>query len=126
MLVGVALCVIAFVLAIVWLFDLVGPRRPTVSIRRSGGTTKVDRPTLEASLERELNQLDVRTKVDVSINRRGRTLVVVHTADPSRTGPPQVVADRLQELITVRHLPIAVKRLTVAPATGKAKRKRVA
>lgn len=126
MIVGVSLEVIALILAIVLLKDLIGPRRPTVSIRRGSGSTKVDRPTLEASLERELNQLDVRTKVDVSVHRRGKTNVTVHTADPTRTGPSHLVADRLHELISERHLPLSVKRITVAPATGKAKRKRVA
>lgn len=126
MIVGIALVLIALVLAVLWVVDLVGPRRPTVSMRRQGGATKVDRPSLEASLERELNRIDVRTTVDVAVRRRGRAVVVVHTADPSRTGPSRQVADRMQELVDHRHLPIAVKRLTVAPATGKAKRRRVA
>lgn len=126
MLVGLGFALLALGLAVVWFTDLIVPRRPMITVRRDGGKTKIDRPSLEAALERELNRVDVRTNVDVSVRRRGRTLVMVHTADPSRTGPPGEVAQRLQELIDGRHLPISVKRLTVGPATGKAKRRRVA
>jgi hypothetical protein len=126
MLAGVALAGVALVLAILWFTDLVGPRRRTVTLRKAGGgVTKVDRPTLEASLERELNHLDARTKVAVSVRRRGRTRVVVRTGDPTRTGPSGLVADRLRELVAQRHLPLTVTSLVVVPATGRARRKRV-
>ncbi len=126
MLVGLGLVLAALALAALWLTDLVAPRRRSVTMRKRGGVTRVDRPSLEASLERELNHVDGRTSVDVSVTRRGRARVVVHTADPTRTGPVHEVTERLAQLVSDRHLPVTVKRVAVAPATGKARRKRVA
>ena len=123
-LLGVALAGVSVWLA--WaVVKSLGTDRRVITTRRRGGWTKLDRATLEDSIERRLETIDRRNDVDVSITHRGRVDVNIITPDPSALGPVQELRDAIDELCGARALPCRSGRITASVPRRLTARRRV-
>lgn len=112
-LLGVALAVLAGWLA--WAFaKSFGPARPAITIDDDRGRTRVDIATLEAAIERQVDQVEPRGAVTVRVKRSGRVDATLTTPDVSATGPSRELRDSIDELCLARGLPCRSGRLTVS------------
>lgn len=109
---GIAICLVALLLG--W-FVARGRRsnRSAVVTRRRDGSTRIDRRSLEASIERALDPIDRRVEVQARIRRRSVRLHLT-TPDVRQSGSGHEYGAAFRQLVDTRGLPVRLGRVTVA------------
>ncbi len=102
-----------------------GVDRRVITVRERDGWTKLDLPTLEDAIERDLESVDRRNDVTASIGRSGSTRLKITTPDPSAKGPVDELRQRFATLCRERGVPCRLGRVTVSTPRRRTGRRRI-
>ena len=126
MLVAVGVGIVGLVASIGWLLSFRHSSRDTTfKFGSRSDQVRIDRETLAASLERNLEPLDQRVDVSVSVSRRGRVDLRLVTPDVSATGPAAEHVSVLTDSLGERGLPMRIGRVDVVDVRRLKSRHRV-
>lgn len=126
---GILIAVVLCVAGLAALLGALSPRRgpAAITIRRETGWTRIDRKSLAAAIQRELETIDRRSDIDTRVHRSGKVDVGVTAGDVGSDGPATDVRVALDELCSERNLPCQPGTVTVRnlrPSVAKRRRVR--